>query len=298
MKIKLVLQPDQFTSFTSFYLESLWQQYFDIEIYDGNKTYEKTALFVVWWNNTQDPVVSQLVESGHKVVVDNLWEQHNPAFDKYYQLNNANWFWYNESLWWASLGYDQYIPAKTFTHIALMPIRRVSPQRDWIVNHLGKLKDQMLWSYRQQKLPNDSFNGHDVDQRFMNPDWYNSAYVNLVVETAQHGQAVRTTDKTYKALAFYQPMLIIGQQNSLQFLKNRGFETFDNIFNESYDAEPVFEKRFNCIVHNLENITLEPYSDLTWAKLRHNHNHFFNAELCNQRIITEIIEPLLHHAET
>jgi hypothetical protein len=298
MKIKLVLQPNQFTSFDSFYLEYLWRQYFDIEIYDSNKKYEKSTLFAVWWENADDLITQQLTDQGHKVVVDNLWEQYNPKFDKYYQLNNVNWFWYNESLWWATLGYNQYVPEKKLTHIALMPIRKPRPIRDWIVDNLGNLKDQMVWSYKQQKLPNDSFQNNDVDQRFMNSAWYNATYTNLVVETTQHGQGFWATEKTYKAIAFYQPMLVFGQQNSLQFLKNRGFETFDNIFNESYDAVPEFEKRFDLIVDNLKSIKLEPYSNQTWEKLQHNRDHFFNAELCNQKIITEIIEPLLHYAET
>jgi hypothetical protein len=297
-RIKLVLQPDQFSSFTSFYLESLWGQYFDIEIFDSSKKYEQSALFVVWWANTDDPVVTQLTAQGHKVVVDNLWEHHNTKFDKYYQLSNTNWFWYNESLWWSALGYDQYRPEKMLTHIALMPIRRASPVRDWIVDNLKSLKDQMIWSYRQQHLPDDSFENNDVSQRFMNPGWYNATHTALVIETKQHGQNFHSTDKTYKALAFYQPLLVIGQQNSLKCLQDQGFETFDNIFDESYDSEPVFEKRFNLVVNNLKSIKLEPYSDLTWEKLRHNHNHFFDTALCKQRIIEEIIQPLIHYAET
>ena len=73
---------------------------------------------------------------------------------------------------------------------------------------------------------------------------------------------------------------------------------FDNMFDESYDQEIDFNKRLHMVVENLNKISQTPYSDLTWDKLKHNHNHFFNKQLCEQKIIEEIIQPLLEYAET
>jgi hypothetical protein len=300
MKIKLILQPDQFTSFTSWYLAPLWREYFDIESYDQTKTYGKNTLFVFWWMNADDPLVNKLHEQGYKIVIDNLWEIHNAKFDQFYQLNDPNWWWWNESLWWRALGYNQYIPEKTYKKIALMPVRRVSTTRDTIVKKIQPCLDQMLWSYRGQHLPNDNYTGEsrDINQRFMNPQWYNDTCINLVVETVQFGNGLIVSEKTYKPCAFYQPMLIVGKSGALEFFKKQGFETFDNIFDESYDQEIDFEKRLNSVLENLNTITNEPYSDLTWSKLKHNHNRFFNEQLCKQQITTEIIQPLIEYAET
>jgi len=298
MKPELVLQPDQFSSFTSYYLESLWRRYFDIKIYDPTQNYSKKTLFVFWWMNAHDPVVNELHSQGHKIVIDNLWEVPDKNSNQYYQLFNPNWVWWNESLWWRSLGYNQYRPNRTYKKTALMQIGRVSDIRDWIVDHLGPLKDQMIWSYKDQRLPNDDYIGQDVNQRFMNPQWYDNTCINLVVETRQHGKIYWATEKTFKACAYYQPMLIIGQTETLQWLKQHGFETFDNLFDESYDQEPVFEKRFDMILQNLQNIGHDPYSVETQQKLEHNHHHFFDETKAIQGIVTEIIEPLLHYAET
>jgi hypothetical protein len=297
---KLVLQPEQFTSFTSWYLEPLWQEYFNIETYDESKTYSKNSLFVFWWMNARDPLANQLLNRGYKVIVDNLWEEPNTSFARFYQLSNANWFRWNEALWWQALGYHQYSAEKTYKKIALMPIHRVSPRRDRIVEELHPWLEHMLWSYKNNRLPNDEYtiDNLDVNQRFMNPQWYNDTCINLVVETAQHGQLFRLTDETYKSCAFYQPMLIIGQSDSLTFLRDQGFETFDNIFDESYDQESNFEKRLKLVIENLSLVTQEPYSPITWQKLQHNHNHFFNEQLCKQGIITQIIEPLIEYAES
>ena len=70
------------------------------------------------------------------------------------------------------------------------------------------------------------------------------------------------------------------------------------MFDESYDREMDFEKRLHMIVKNLSQVSTVPYSDLTWNKLKHNHDHFFNRQLCEQKITQEIIQPLLDYAET
>lgn len=293
MKVKLVLQPDQFSSFTSYYLEPLWKEYFDIEIYNSSTYYDKSTLFVFWAVNVKDDIVNKLQEQGCKIVIDNLWESYDTEYDKFYQLNNLNWFWWNESLWWRALGYHGYSPTKNYKNLALMPIRKIRPNRNYIVDKLGPLKDQMIWSYKNQKLPND--NG---DQRFMSPDWYNDSYLSLVVETMQNTPGLIISEKSYKPCAFFHPMLIIGLPGVLAVLKQQGFETFDNIFDESYDTEVQFAKRLNIIIENLNNFKMQQYSDETWSKLEHNHNHFFNEDLCKQGIVREIIKPLLHYAET
>jgi hypothetical protein len=299
MKIKLVLQPDQFSSFTSWYLESLWLEYFDIEIYRSDQHYSPGTLFVFWHGNANDPIVEQLFAQGHKIVLDNLWEKYRTEYNKFYQLNNPNWFWWNESLWWTALGYDQYRPNKTYQKIALMPIRVVKPARDIIVQRTRPFHDQMIWSYREQQLPNDAYleNSSDVDQRYMNPQWYDDCCISLVVETAQHSTGLIVSEKTYKPCAYYQPMIVMGVPGALKFIQQQGFETFDNLFDESYDQPAPFDQRLDIVLDNLRRVKPEPYSELTWKKLRHNRNHFFNTQLCRQGIIEEIIKPLLEYSE-
>jgi hypothetical protein len=297
MKIKLVLQPNQFTSFTSYYLEPLWREYFDIELHDESKTYNPSTLFVCL--NNDDLVAGKLLDQGHKVVIDNLWENHSADFDRFYQLSNPNWWWWNESLWWKSRKYDQYVPNKTYKKIGLMTIRRADSIRDLIVTKMQPWLDQMLWSYKDKRMQDDRYleDTNEVDQRFMNPQWFDDTCINVTVESGIDLGLI-ATEKIYKPLAFYQPVLVIGQPGVLEFIKSQGFETFDNMFDEQYDREINFKKRLHMILENLNQVRTEPYSDLTWEKLRHNHNLFYDEQLVKQKIITEIIQPLLEYAET
>lgn len=298
MKNKIILRPEEFTSFNSHYLESLWRTYFDISWYDSTATYHKTnTLFVVHWINADDDYSKNLRDQGYKVVVDNLWEVSTMRTD-YYWLENPNWFWYNESLWWRNLGHHQYTPDKKYSKLALMPINRISHTRDQIVSKLGPLLDNFIWSYRDKILPNDTPLTDIGYQRFFNPDWYDDTYFSAVVETYQQGVCNWLSEKTFKACAYYHPFLLIGQHHTLKRLKQLGFETYDNIFDESYDDIVEFDIRFDSVIQNIKNFSTTSYDTQTQQKLKHNHFHFFNQDLATSRIISEIIEPLLHHAET
>jgi hypothetical protein len=298
MKTNIVLRPGEFTSFTSCYLEPFWNRYFDIKQYDPTATYNNTnTLFVVWWQNADDEYSKNLRDQGFKVVVDNLWEVSTLRTD-YYWLENSNWCWYNESLWWRSLGYHQYIPNKQYSKLSLMPIRRRDRIRDQVVNKLKPVLDDFIWSYQDKKLPNDIDSTDSGYQRFFNPEWYDHTYFSTVVETRQYGTCYWPTEKTFKACAYYHPFLLIGQHHTLKRLQQMGFETYDNIFDESYDNIIDFDLRFDAVIQNIKNFSKTSYDTQTQQKLQHNHDHFFDQDLIESKIVSEIIEPLLHYAET
>ena len=298
MKNKLILRAGEFTSFTSYYLEEFWGRYFDISVYDPHKTYDRSGtVFAAWWMNADDEYCRQLRDQGHKVIVDNLWEVSTRRTD-YYWLENPNWYWYNESLWWRSIGYHEYQPNKKHSNLAFMPIRRQSKIRDQIIDMLGDRLDKFLWSYKDQGLPGDVPSSHNHYQRFFNPEWYDHTYFSLVVESLQHGTHPRMTEKIFKACAYYHPFLAIAQPGLLELLKKTGFETYQNVFDESYDSIQDFDARLDAIVKNIDNFKIEPYDLETQRRLQHNHDHFFDQALVESRIITEIVEPLLTYAET
>ena len=291
MKIKLVLRTEEFTSFTSYYLESFWQEYFDIEYYDSSCNYDpKNTAFVIWWMNANTEWPKQMKEQGYCIIVDNLWEKSTGKTD-YYWLENAQWFWYNESLWWQSLDLNWCYTDRQPQYTAFMPVRRINPVRDKIVAQLGELRQTMLWSYNNQSLPWDT-----QEQRYANPQWYDSTYSSLVVETAQSGPLF-ITEKTFKPIAFYHPFQVIAMPGILARLKEQGFETYSNLFDESYDTTEDFDNRLAIIINNLKEIKIHEYDLLTKEKMQHNHSRFFDTKLVKDRIVTEIINPLIQHVQ-
>ena len=300
MKIKLILRPGEFTSFTSYYLESFWNLYFDISYYNPNQTYDKQrTLFAVWWQNADSDWVRNMRDSGYKVVVDNLWEATTHRSD-FYWLEHKYAFWWNESLWWQSLGYSSYIPKKDLKYSALLQVRRASLIRENIIEYFKHHStiNSMLWSYlgKNKKLPGDC-DDIDKSQRFMNPSWYDSTYCSLVIETSQV-QPTFVTEKSYKPIAYFHPFMIIGSPGTLAFLRQAGFETFDNLFDESYDSVHDLHQRLDIINSNLLHIDLTNYDTLTLDKLSHNHHRFFDENFVKNSMISELVTPLIAYAET
>ena len=288
----MVLHPAEFTSFKSNYLESLLTEYFQISLFDESKTYSHRTLFVTslfgdmsWAQN--------LKQSGYQIAVDNLWEQ--PQSTEFYSIQNSNWFWYNEALWYESLGYHNYIPNRTYNKLCFMPMNLKKPFRTELLIQLADLLDKFVYSY-DSELPGDNKTEANW-QRYFNPVWYNDTYFTLAVETTITGSSF-VTEKTFKPIAFQHPFIVCGQSGVLEFLKNNKFETYSNLFDESYDAIADNNKRIAAVVDSVQNFVPEKYDSITLEKIKYNYNRFFDKTLITDRIKKEIIQPLLEYAET
>lgn len=296
-KIELILQPNQFTSFASYYLEEYWRRHLDISIYDPRKTYEKSGtVFVFWWTNADDDLPTLIKDQGHHVAIDNLWELPTNRKD-FYWIEHLNWFRLNESLWWQALGYDQYRPNKNLTHRAFVPMRRCTTSRDLLYKKIQNQLDQCIWSYQDKTLPDDLDDPtHGEWQRFMNPAWYDSTYCSIVAETQV--DRVWITEKSFKPIAFFHPFMILSHPGHIKNIQCLGFETFDNIFDESYDDILDLESRCQVIIDNLLNVDWQRYDHETQRRLQYNHDHFFDKILIEDTIKKEIVDPLIEYAET
>jgi hypothetical protein len=87
--------------------------------------------------------------------------------------------------------------------------------------------------------------------------------------------------------------MVYGHPGTLAYMQSQGFETFDNLFDESYDQEQNDQERLNKIVSNVAQFKEQPYDALTLEKMKHNHERFYNQELVQQRIYQEVVEPIL-----
>jgi hypothetical protein len=231
------------------------------------------------------------------------------------------WFWYNESLMYTCDSrclYDRYVPNRINSHLFLMPIKRSKKFRDQIRERLTPFLDCAIYSYVQswedsKNLPRYTASSIEkiAPDRVFEPQWYNDTFFSVVVETAVDRQldvekeiiGMRTeafpcdvfvTEKTFKPIAFQHPFLICGMPGTLKFLQDNGFETYDNLFDESYDHMPFFENRLDTIYNNIENFSEEKYYDLlTEQKIKHNYDRFYNRSAVLEGVNTDLIQPLM-----
>jgi hypothetical protein len=103
----------------------------------------------------------------------------------------------------------------------------------------------------------------------------------LVTETVATGRRHHLTEKTFKPIAMGMPFIIVGTQGSLRYLRSYGFQTFGDLWDESYDDEPDDSRRIEKIAHTLKLLDdLGEYRQAIFDSaqdiIRHNWNHFYN----------------------
>jgi hypothetical protein len=83
---------------------------------------------------------------------------------------------------------------------------------------------------------------------------YDNSLVNIITETYFFNKIIHITEKTYKPIAFMQPFIMVAAAGSLNHIKDMGFKTFEDFWDETYDLEVDDKKRFTMIVSLIETI--------------------------------------------
>lgn len=293
--IDLVLLPEYKSAFMARYMLPVFSQWFRFRQYDPQATYSKSSVFVTHHNSDVD-LANQLWEQGHKIAVEELWE-YRDTHPRFHTIASLRWFWINECYWYIALGYDKYHPTKNWSKLALMPMCRQRPHRDMTLQKLAQYLPQFVWSYHNRMLPNDlpleqREPGDFINwQRYFNPEWYDTTSFSISVETMVTGRGF-VTEKTWKPIAYMHPYMVVGPNGTLRLLRSWGFETYDNIFDESYDVTDFNDGKLDIILKNVEQYQIQPYDDETRDRVAYNKNRFFNLNLVKTAIQQDIINPL------
>lgn len=287
-------------AFRTAWLGQLFDQYFEFVPLESAKIDRRTLVYVNFDNLNDNCVPDWAQALGAKIIVNNLYEIDSGPVESAHKIICDKWFWYNESAMYLDRGLNHYLPQRTPSYLALMPMFRKRPHRTDFLAELGDLVDKCIWSYVEsgRQLPGDGDIALGDTQRYFNPAWYDNTYMSMVVETDVGANTVFITEKTFKPLAFQHPFIVYGNPHTLATLRTWGFETWDHLWDESYDAHPSKWTRLRKIVATLKEIEIDPYSFETVDRLKHNKELFFNKELVQAGIIKDIIEPLIEYAET
>jgi hypothetical protein len=298
----------------------IWQQYFNIEIYDANRHYDKkNTVFISSIIHGPTPILKELRSNGHRVILDNLWEipswlaprddddsialNYNigeAVQDGWYILECQEYFWYNEYV--NNQHYENLrVWDLQLEKLALMPIRKTRFHRRMLKELAGPWLDRMIWSFNDENifLPGDVDHEtlfHYFNDRYVKWDWYNKTFCSVVSET-YIGAGPWITEKTFKPIAYCHPFLIQACPGTLEYIKSLGFVTFDNIFDESYDKINDMYDRVKLMLSNLDVIDLDRgYDRETLDRIEHNRQHFWNHDFVMGRYFDRVIRPVLEYA--
>ena len=120
---------------------------------------------------------------------------------------------------------------------------------------------------------------------------YNDTKYSLVPETNDTNDEIFMTEKIWKPIIAQQPFVVHGNYLYLQRLREMGFKTFANYFDEDYDLEMDKDMRMDKIVNTCRDLLTRNWQDIylqTQALRKHNFDTFFNKE----RLTVEINKTL------
>lgn len=136
------------------------------------------------------------------------------------------------------------------------------------------LKQKCVNGFRKMKKIKKNVVDYDDIQgvwgfAFEQKENYTKTYFSIVTETLFYRPGNYISEKTWKPIAHLHPFVIVGRPYTLKFLKELGFKTFLDFWDESYDNEETNSVRMEMvykIITNLLNMTTSDW-DIMYEKL-------------------------------
>lgn len=323
-KPKLIFRIEDSPNFNQGWIRPLVDPYFDMVEWNPNHHYSVNDAILTTYQQDFDHKswFRPYEKNGHPIVVDHLFDSDTSV--KTYKLSknklelrSPHWMWYRTALLMQAYQYNQYSPQPCYTHNFLCLMNKLRDHRDYVMTALAPELGNAKWSYVERGIqigdPNERTSGV-YWAYYNNPNWYDSTVWSLVVESYMRGDywfaspesgnyKTEISEKSYKPIAYYHPLLVIGSVDTLKFLHSQGFETFDNLWTESYDDIVKDRDRLDCALDIVRQIVKTyntkwvGWDKITQEKLAHNHNRFFDFATIQQRFTAEIIHSIKEFLE-
>ncbi|MFS4459342.1 hypothetical protein [Bdellovibrio sp. HCB2-146] len=92
--------------------------------------------------------------------------------------------------------------------------------------------------------------------------WYNRSFLAIVNETRYGTYCGEISEKTLLPIQFMRPFLVVGGPKMLRYLREMGFETFSDVWDESYDDIEDHGERMKKILDVLDEVLSRPLEQL------------------------------------
>jgi hypothetical protein len=174
---------------------------------------------------------------------------------------------------------ENLVDAQLITHCdtKFSPIDQNTHYTDHVfVNQKFKIANVQLENY----FPLNTYQSESSADYVAND--YVTTGIEVVLETLFDDDRWHLTEKTLRPIACGKPFILAATAGSLQYLRNYGFETFDGLIDESYDAILDSGERLNAIVKEMKRIAELDSSakQILYTKLhkisQRNRHRFFN----------------------
>jgi hypothetical protein len=91
---------------------------------------------------------------------------------------------------------------------------------------------------------------------------HRSTFISLVTETLIDTSILFMSEKIWKPIVTGHPFIVLGNVNTLSYLKEQGYKTFDKWIDESYDLEHDHHKKIDMIIQELNKFKTKSIEEL------------------------------------
>ena len=125
---------------------------------------------------------------------------------------------------------------------------------DDFMNQFPTWKTQKKNFLKKLPLVYDGKENQHWDKKYDESQIFESSFLWISNETKKTHDGIYITEKTWKAIAYGSPFCINGDQNSLEYLHDHGFKTFETFWDESYDKQTNQSQRIKMITNIVRDI--------------------------------------------
>jgi len=171
---------------------------------------------------------------------------HAPKLYRFSSLNGTPWE--HRKLTYINLVDRAYFDSMIFT-FGNRPVYEKIPNQ----NDLSPEQEQRFAQLPQTVtfIASDATRGVDVTT---DHPAYQETYVNLVTETTVSSSMPMLSEKTFKPIASGQLFILIASPGAVQFLRDTGIDTFDDIIDHSYDQISDIGQRIQQAMVQLDHL--------------------------------------------
>jgi len=112
-------------------------------------------------------------------------------------------------------------------------------------------------------------------------EYFNNSKISIVFETEPDDSSF-ITEKTYKAMLYKKPFILVSQYHGLKALRVGGYQTFGHVIDESYDEIESYGERVKAVLNEiirLNNLPEEKFNILVNScapMIEHNNSHLYD----------------------
>lgn len=116
-------------------------------------------------------------------------------------------------------------------------------------------------------------------------DW-EQTFCSIITETLTQNNTLFLSEKTWKAIQIGHPFFVLGNQGTLDYLRNHSFQTFGEWWDESYDQVTDFRIRTQMVLKELKKLSKYSKEDLKIIRNEMKDVLSFNKELHYKHLVS------------